>query len=224
MPSFMAKPSSKLPGCGGHMHQNLTDLQGNNVFYDEKDPDRMSGLFRHFLAGQMHCLPEILPMYCPNINSYKRLVEGYWAPTTPTWGIENRTVSFRVIAGGPKSTRVEVRVSGADMNAYLAIAASLASGMYGIEHRLPLIEKVGGNAYRQGDSSAVSTTTNVAKRRDHLPRNLWDASKRMEESKVARELFGETFVEHFVATRQWECRQFQNSVTNWEIERYLEII
>lgn len=126
------------------MHQSLADSEGNNVFYDEKDPQRMSQIFKHFLAGQMYCLPDLMAMYAPTINSFKRLVEGFWAPTTATWGVENRTVSFRVIPSG-KGTRVEVRytellvkiaeifrrISGADANPYLAVAASLASGLYG---------------------------------------------------------------------------------------------
>jgi glutamine synthetase len=108
LPSFMAKPNASLPGCGQHFHQNLASPDGTNLFYDASDPNKMSALFKHYLAGQLHCLPEILPMFAPTVNSYKRLVEGYWAPTTPTWGVENRTVSFRVIPSG-KSARVEVR-------------------------------------------------------------------------------------------------------------------
>mmetsp|Transcript_17332 Transcript_17332/g.24076 ORF Transcript_17332/g.24076 Transcript_17332/m.24076 type:complete len:506 (-) Transcript_17332:52-1569(-) len=219
IPTFMAKPNKSLPGCGGHTHQNLVDKNGNNIFYDSSAPHGMSETFKHFLAGQMHCLPEIMPMFAPTVNSYKRFVEGYWAPTTPTWGVENRTVSFRVIPGG-KATRIEVRVSGADMNPYLTIAASLASGLYGIKHKMALRPQVGGNAYGTAESKQEIATNP----RDHLPRNLFEAAKRMQESKLAVELFGSSFVEHFVATRLWEWRQFQTAVTNWETERYFEII
>ena len=85
----------------------------------------------------MHCLPDILPLFAPTVNSYKRLVEGAWAPTRVNWGLDNRTTALRVIAGSAKSTRLETRVNGSDSNPYLAMAAALASGLYGIEHKLP---------------------------------------------------------------------------------------
>jgi glutamine synthetase len=108
LPTFMAKVSQNLPGSGGHMHVNLANEEGKNLFYDEKDSDSMSDLFKHFLAGQLYLLPQMMPMLAPTVNSYKRLVAGYWAPTKPTWAVENRTSSYRVIPGG-KSTRLEVR-------------------------------------------------------------------------------------------------------------------
>ncbi len=211
--SFMAKWNAQLPGCSGHLHQSLWDAAGEqNQFYAEGDPFSMSETFRQYVAGQMHCLPELLPFYAPTVNSYKRLVEGLWAPTKVTWGCDNRTTAFRVIPGGQGGTRVEERVSGADINPYLAVAASLASGLYGIEHKLTLdSEPVRGNAYEATD--AVT-----------LPKNLLTATQGLAESTIARELFGDTFVEHFVQSRLWEWRQFQDAVTNWELERYFEII
>lgn len=213
MPSFMAKWHNKLPGCSGHIHLSVWDEDGGkNLFYSDKDPHKMSPLFKNYLAGQLRCLPEILPFFAPNVNSYKRLVEGFWAPTKVTWGLDNRTVAFRVIPGSSKSTRVEARISGSDVNPYLAMAAAVASGLYGIRKELPLKDKpVTGSAYMT--ESAV-----------RLPRNLYDATMKMSESKVARELFGDAFVDHFVQTRLWEWRQFQDSVTNWELQRYFEII
>jgi glutamine synthetase len=95
------------------------------LFYDEKDKMKMSGLMKQYVAGQLYCLPYILPLFAPTINSYKRLVEGAWAPTTLTWGIDNRTTALRVLNGGSKSCRLETRVIGSDVNPYLAIAASL---------------------------------------------------------------------------------------------------
>ncbi len=139
MPSFMAKWNVTLPGCSGHLHQSLQDPKtGKNLFFDERDKHKMSEVFKSYLAGQLHCLSEILPMWAPTVNSYKRLVDGYWAPTKPTWGIDNRTASFRVIPGSPKSTRLETRVPGADINAYLALAAAIASGLYGIQNKMKL--------------------------------------------------------------------------------------
>lgn len=211
MPSFMAKWNDKLPGSSGHIHQSLWH-NGKNAFYDERDPNRMSPTFRHFLAGQMLCVPEILPFFAPTINSYKRLVEGAWAPTKVNWGVDNRTTAFRVIPGSSKSTRLETRVPGADVNPYLAVAAALASGLYGIEKKLELpSDAVRGNGYR--DEAATK-----------LPGTLFEAATRLGESRIAREIFGESFVEHFVNTRLWEWRQYQTAVSSWELERYFEII
>ncbi|MCC7404541.1 MAG: glutamine synthetase [Bdellovibrionales bacterium] len=212
IPSFMAKWNPQLPGCSGHVHQSLWDVsEKKNLFYDPNDRLKMSKVFKHYLAGQMHCLPEILPMLAPTVNSYKRLVEGMWAPTRINWAVDNRTASFRAIPGSPKSTRLETRVAGSDVNPYLALAATIASGLYGIKHELPLQPEVHGNAYEDED----------AKR---LPNNLYRATDKMARSEIARELFGDEFVEHFSATRHWEWRQFQIAVTDWEMRRYFEII
>jgi len=209
--SFMAKWNSALPGCSGHMHQSLWSADGDNAFFDASHPQRMSDTFRHYVAGQMRLLPEILPLLAPTINSYKRLVEGMWAPTRVTWGVDNRTVALRVIAGTQKSTRLETRVGGADLNPYLAIAAALGAGLYGIEHRLPLeAAPIVGNGYEA-----------EARR---LPRDLPRATDALHASRAAREIFGNDFVEHFAASRHWEARAFQQAVTDWELRRYFEII
>ena len=211
MPTFMARWSRDLPGCGCHLHQSLWS-EGRNVFHDEKDPHRMSGAFKSYLAGLLRALPELLPFFAPTVNSYKRLVEGFWAPTRVTWGVDNRTVAFRVIPGSPKSTRLEVRVGGADLNPYLATAASVAAGVWGIEQGLKLEEPpVSGSAY-------------MADKAVRLPRTLQEATERLAGSGLARELLGEEFVDHFVRTREWEWRQAQQAVTDWELKRYFEII
>ena len=213
MPTFMARWSDKLPGCGGHLHQSLWGTESKkNGFYDENDPHGMSTMFKHYLAGQMALLPDILPFYAPNVNSYKRLVEGFWAPTKATWGVDNRTTAFRVIKGNSKSTRLETRAPGSDINPYLAVAAALASGLYGIEHKLSLdAAPVVGNAYTATDAKP-------------LARNLAEATEKMAKSEAALECFGKEFIEHFANTRAWEWRQFQQSVTTYERERYFEII
>jgi glutamine synthetase len=212
MPSFMAKWNDKLPGCSGHTHQSLWNAAGNNVFHDDAALQRMSKTFEHYLAGQMRLLPEILPFFAPTVNSYKRLVEGAWAPTRVNWGIDNRTTAFRVIPGSAKSTRLETRVVGSDVNPYLAAAACIAAGLHGIERKLELPSgAVQGSGYR--DDAAP-----------RLPTNLGEATERLANSKTARELFGDAFVDHFVTTRRWEWRQYQAAVTNWETERYFEII
>lgn len=209
MPSFMAKWRADLPGCSGHIHQSLWKGE-KNVFFDEKKKG-LSADLQHFVAGQLHCLPEILPLFAPTINSYKRLVEGAWAPTRANWGIDNRTTALRAIPGTKRSTRLETRVNGSDSNPYLALAAALASGLYGMENRLKVPDAVRGSGY--DDSRGAP-----------LPKNLEEATVRFEKSKLARELFGEEFVEHFASTRHWEWRQFGRAVTNWEMARYFEII
>lgn len=210
--SFVARWNSDLPGCSGHIHQSLRNSSGMNLFHDANDPLKMSKIFKSYLAGQMKCLPEILPLFAPTVNSYKRLVEGYWAPTHVTWGKDNRTVCMRVIPGGEKSTRLELRVGGADINPYLAVAAGVAAGLYGVENNLELEEPmVVGSGYQ-------------AQNAQRLPSNLAEATAKFQDSQIARELFGEKFVEHFAKTRQWEWRQFQKAVTDWELKRYFEII
>ncbi|MDB5156145.1 MAG: puuA [Mucilaginibacter sp.] len=211
--SFMAKWNENLPGCGGHIHQSLWDKeQTNNLFYDGDDVHKMSELHKQYLAGQLYCLPHILPMYAPTINSYKRLIEGAWAPTTITWAVENRTVAFRVINLSKGSTRLETRIPGADTNPYLAMAAALASGLYGIKNKLSLdIPQTIGNGYQNSANGKIQP-------------NLYDATIDMKNSAIAKEILGADFVEHFTQTRLWECKQFAKSVTDWELKRYFEII
>ncbi len=210
--SFMARWNNKLPGCSGHIHQSLLNGEKVNMFYDAADPLKMSKMFKSYLAGQMKVLPEILPMFAPTVNSYKRLVEGYWAPTRVTWGKDNRTVCMRVIPGSEKSTRLELRVGGADINPYLAVAAALAGGLYGIENGLTL------------DEVATEGSGYDNKEAVRLPRTLDEATEKFYESRIARELFGDKFVEHFANTRRWEWRESQKAVTDWELKRYFEII
>jgi glutamine synthetase len=211
--TFMAKFTESLPGCSGHVHQSLWDATGNsNLFYNAKSKTGISPLMESYMAGQLYCMPHILPLYAPTVNSYKRLVEGAWAPTTLTWGIDNRTTALRALPGSSTATRLETRVVGSDCNPYLAMAACLASGLYGIKNKLKLkTAATTGNGY-------TNTKNGV------LPKNLWEATQAMKTSAIATELFGEAFVTHFVATREWEWRQFMKVVTNWELKRYMEII
>lgn len=232
LPTFMAKVSETLPGCSGHVHQSLWSADGGkageesgaadsggtgghggrNLFYDAGSPTGMSPLMESYMAGQLHCLPYILPMVAPTVNSYKRLVEGAWAPTTLTWAIDNRTTALRALPGGASSTRLETRVVGSDSNPYLAMAACLAAGLYGVRHGLKLtIPATKGSGYADKSHGV-------------LPRNLWEATQAMKESSLARELFGDAFTDHFVRTREWEWRQFGRVVTDWELKRYFEII
>lgn len=213
MASFMAKWNKDLPGCSGHLHQSLWDLdQTKNQFYDPNRPHGLSRLMEHYIAGQLHCLPYILPMYAPTVNSYKRLIAGSWAAVSASWGIENRTTALRVIQGGAGATRLETRVPGSDANPYLSMAASLAAGLYGIAHQLELpTAATQGNEYENQNNQA-------------LPRNLYQAVQAMKTSDLPEKLFGAAFVDHFVRTREWEWEQFLGSITDWEMQRYFEII
>ncbi|QUM76268.1 glutamine synthetase [Moritella sp. 24] len=213
MATFMAKWSADLPGQSGHIHISLKDKEGNAVFHDPNNKHNMSDTQRHFLAGQQKYMPEFLSMIAPTVNSYSRMVPGLWAPLDATWGVENRTTALRVIPGSAKSQRIEYRLGSADANPYLALAAALASGLMGIEQKLEPHAQVKGNAYEQDHSEALS-----------LPRTLFDAARKLKRSEVAKELFGQEFVQHYAATREWEECEFRKHVTDWELERYFEII
>lgn len=212
LPTFMAKVSPDLPGCSGHIHLSLWDAEGKtNLLYG---PDGLpSEIGRHFIGGQLALMPELLPMVCPTINSYKRMVPGTWAPTTASWGVENRTTSLRWIPGSPKSTRVEYRLASSDSNAYLAMAAALASGLWGIEHKI--------EPPAACEQSAYHATAGTYR---PLPHSLEAATARLKVSEAAKELFSADFVRHFVETREWEVRQFHKAVTTWETERYFETV
>jgi glutamine synthetase len=211
MPSFMAKWHKDYPGCSGHVHQSLSDGK-RNLFFDEKGRHKMSKLFESFLAGQIAAAMEFAPMFWPTINSYKRLVDGFWAPVKPTWGVDNRTASFRAIPGSPKSTRLETRCPGADINPYLAVAALLAAGLHGVEKNLKL-------------TTPPITGTNVGSENiPRAPRSLKDTTEIFRKSDLARDWFGDDFVDHFAATREWEYRWWQDQVSDVERMRYFEII
>ncbi len=212
MPSFMAKWSAQYPGCSGHLHQSLSD-GSKNLFHDPRGRHGgISRLFESYLQGQVSSLLELAPMFWPTVNSYKRLVDGFWAPVKPTWGVDNRTASFRVIRGSPKATRLETRCPGADMNPYLAVAAVIAAGLEGVEKRMKLTAR------------PITGTNKGAENIARAPRTLIETTRIFRNSKVARDWFGDDFVEHFAATREWEWRQWLDAVTDWELKRYFEII
>lgn len=213
MATFMAKWSRDWPGQSGHTHVSLKSLDGKAVFYDESKPHQISDTMRYFIGGLQRHMPAMLSLVAPTVNSYTRLIPGFWAPTDATWGVENRTCALRVIPGSAKSQRVEYRVAAADTNPYLVVAAALASGLDGIERKLEPEPMVEGNAYDRKFPEALA-----------LPRTLWDAAQRLKGCDVARSWFGDAFVEHFAATREWEVREFRKHITDWELARYFEII
>ena len=214
--TFMAKWTLDYPGQSGHVHHSLFDLKtGQSVFYDGSKPDNMSEKMCQFLAGLQKYLRPFLVMSAPVINSYTRLVRGAWAPTSSTWGVDNRTAALRAIPGNEKSQRIEFRVGAADGNPYLVLAAVLGAGLKGIEQKLPLSDPVVGNAYDVQDDLPDEL---------QFPSNLKDATQIFSESKEARELFGEEFVNHYVSTREWEVREHEKQITDWQLDRYFEII
>jgi glutamine synthetase len=228
VPTFMAKWTTKLPGQGGHLHHSVWDLKnGKPLFYDERKKNNMSEMMSQFLAGQLKLLKPFFVMYCPTVNSYKRLVKGSWAPTSVSWGIDNRTTAIRVVPGGPASQRLEHRVPAADANPYLVAAAAIASGLYGIEHKLTLDDPVPVNVYDIEDDFPPER---------RMSKSLRDAAVLFAESTEAKEYFGEEFVEHFATSRNWEVSEYEASheaekketdreeISTWELSRYFELI
>ncbi|KAM5475113.1 putative glutamine synthetase [Microsporum audouinii] len=226
-PVFMAKPRQGLPGNSGHMHISLVDESGANLFVrDSPDPSApypdvayISDIGRQFLAGILVGLPDIMPILAPTINSYKRLVENFWAPVTVSWGLEHRAASIRVISPptcSGKGTRFEIRVPGADVNSHYVLAAIVALGWRGVEKKLdipipplPKGENVGSNADKG----------------ERLAKSLKEAVSRFTaKESVAREAFGDDFVDHFGGTREHEIRLWEEAVTDWEVKRYIETV
>lgn len=213
MATFMAKWSADYPGQSGHLHMSLRHSDGRPVFFDADKPHTMSDSMRWFIGGQQKLLPELLSMVAITCNSYTRLIPGYWAPTAASWGVDNRTCAIRAIPGSPSSQRVEYRIAAADMNPYLALAAALGSGLWGIENRIEPGQPQVGNAYEAKFSKALQ-----------LPTSLSAAAERLRKSSAARELFGSAFVDHFAYTREWEELQQRKAITDWQLSRYFEII
>ena len=142
-------------------------------------------------------------------------MKGAWAPTASTWGVENRTVALRVITGSAKAQRVEFRIGSADANPYLVAAATVGAGMLGIKEKLELGDPVVGNAYEIQDGLPAEL---------QLPGSLKESAQDLSESEAARDVFGDAFVDHFVASRQWEVREYERHVNDWQLKRYFEII
>lgn len=213
MATFMAKWNQELSGQSGHTHMSLWSLDEKPVFFDPADQHKMSPTMRHFLGGQLAYLRDFAAMIAPNVNSYARLTPGYWAPTSATWGVDNRTVGIRVIPGSEKSHRLEYRIPGSDVNPYLSMAAAIGSGLLGIEKGIEPGEPAVGNAY----------DLDVPMDRQ-LPTNLESAGILFGASDAAKDLFGEAFVEHFAASRVFEAHQYGRAVTDWELRRYFEVL
>lgn len=212
--TFMAKWNPALPGSSGHIHQSLWDSTGEtNLFADAKSDTGLSELGQHYLAGLAATAPELTALYSPLINTYRRYVPGVWAPLTSSWGVENRTCALRVINGpGASAARVELRQTAADINPYVAMAAALGAGLYGISQGIELPTETKGDATAEG---AVGLP---------LPITLDRATDLLRKSEAAKQILGEDFVDHYVRTRDWEVRQHRKSVSEWELQRYFELV
>ena len=206
--TFMAKPHATEAGSSSHIHLSLWDTAtDSNVF--ESGGER-SDLFRSFLAGWLRYVPDFMVCYAPTINSYKRYVDGSWAPTRIAWSGDNRTAGFRVVGSGP-SLRIENRIPGADCNPYLAYAASIASGLAGIEQQLEPPDEFRGDIYQAADLPRV-------------PYTLEQAIASFADSEVARSAFGDDVVDHYTQFHRVEVAAFNAAVTDWERVRYFERI
>lgn len=226
-PCFMAKPRQGLPGNSGHMHVSIVDKDGKNLFFREKkdteaewsDIENLSDMGRHFLAGLLEGLPDVMPLVAPTVNSYKRLVENFWAPVTVSWGLEHRAASIRLIApptSKPGATRFEVRVPGADANPFYVLSAILALGWRGVEKKLEIKQPPLGKGQDVGGKADPGV---------RLAKSLKEATERfMRPESVAREVFGDEFVEHYGGTREHEIRAWDEAVTDWEVRRYIETV
>ncbi len=198
--TFMAKPHHDWVGSSCHIHSSLW-RDGKNAFADESEE------FKHYLAGEIACLADLAIFVAPTVNSYKRFAAGSWAPTTLAWGYDNRTCGFRVVGHG-SACRPETRIPGADANPYLAFAALLAAGLYGIEEKLELAPPLEGNAY-------VSEA-------ERFPHALRDGIARLESSTLARRLLGDEVVDHYLNYARTEQELFDKTVTGYERERMFE--
>jgi glutamine synthetase len=209
--TFMAKFASDRAGSSCHIHFSLW-RDGSNAFAGQQQLGRaqVSDAFLWFLGGWIAHVPDVMVFYAPTINSYKRYVDASWAPTRLAWSYDNRTAGFRVVGNGP-SLRIECRIPGADCNPYLALAASLASGLDGIAKRLEPPECFVGDVY-------------AAKNLPRVPYTLKDAVNLFSKSEFTKRAFGDEVVEHYSHFFRTEAAAFDKAVTDWEQRRYFERI
>ena len=208
--TFMARPTADDVGSSCHMHISLRNSDGDCVFFNKGASRCTSPLMLNSIGGLLHHIPELMIWYAPTVNSYKRTASGLFAGQGKTWGYDNRTVSCRIVGNSPESIRIEFRVPGADVNPYLAIAGVLASIKDGIEKKKTPGEPIAGNAYEH-DVKA-------------LPDHLLVAANNFASSSFTKAAFGDDVVRHYSAVSQFEWSQFMVAVTEWEKERYFELI
>ncbi len=208
--SFMAKWNYDFAGNSSHIHQSLWSLDGKKSLFHDPDAEfGMSELMRNYLAGLLHHAAEITYFLAPNINSYKRFMEGTFAPTKAIWSMDNRTAGYRICGEASSAIRVECRVGGSDLNPYLAMAALLAAGIDGIENKRELEPQFVGDAYG-GDGAR------------EIPSTLRDATTELDNSKMLRSALGDDVIDHYVHAAKWEQFEYDRRVTDWEVGRGFE--
>ena len=209
--TFMAKPSAEQAGSSCHIHLSLW-RDGANAFAGDQDWEGIACTdeFKWFLGGVLAHIPDVMVLYAPTVNSYKRYVDGSWAPTRIAWSYDNRTAGVRVVGHGP-SLRLELRIPGADCNPYLALAGMLASGLDGIEQRIEPTPCFRGDVYAAADLPRV-------------PATLQEATERFAASDFAARALGPEVVEHYTHFLRTEWDAFNAAVTDWERQRYFERI
>jgi len=216
--SFMPKPLFGLNGSGMHTHLSLFTLDGKNAFHDPKDKNKLSPVAKHFLAGLLKYIKEITAILNPTVNSYKRLVPGYEAPTYIAWASRNRSALIRIPTGRGDGTRCELRSPDLSGNPYLQFAVLLAAGLSGINEKLEPPAPVEKNIYAL--SEAEREKYNI----HHLPESLGHALAFMEESELVKETLGDHIFENFLHVKQREWEEYRTQVTKWEIDKYLPVL
>lgn len=196
----MAKPLAHTPGSSMHIHQSVVDGEGRNIFTDAHG--EATPAFRHFIGGQQACLADFTLLFAPNVNSFQRLCHPYASPNNACWSHDNRAAGLRIPASAPVARRVENRLAGADANPYLAIAASLAAGLHGIEQALEPTASI------QGEFEVPDELL--------LPCTMYDAMQRLKRSELAREVFGNEFIDGYCATKSMELTSFFDEISPWE--------
>ena len=207
--TFMAKWNTRYAGNSCHIHQSLSDMNGEPLFYDASAENGMSQTMRHYMAGLLQHADDITYFLAPYINSYKRFAAGTFAPTKAVWSMDNRTAGYRVCGADTKAVRVECRVGGADLNPYLAMAAMLAAGLDGIERQLELEPAFVGDAY-YGEGA-----------RD-IPKTLREATVALDASAMLRTAFGDDVIDHYLHAARWEQAEADRVVTDWDLKRGFE--
>jgi glutamine synthetase len=207
--SFMAKWSYGHAGNSSHIHQSLWSTDGKPLFFDPDAEHGMSDVMRHYLAGLLHHASEITYFLAPYINSYKRFMEGTFAPTKAIWSMDNRTAGYRICGANTKAVRIECRVGGADLNPYLAMAALLAAGIDGIENKRELEAEFVGDAYNSKDVREI-------------PNTLRGALAELDQSSMLREAMGNDVIDHYLHAGRWEQYEQDRRVTDWEVQRGFE--
>lgn len=210
--SFMARWHPEQQGCGAHFNVSLVDAEdGRPVFYDPDAADGVSDQMRWFVGGLHAHLPELFLLLAPNLNSYKRFAPGVFTPLNNTWGVDNKTVAYRVLASSPDSARVEMRLAGADVSPHLGLLAVLLAGRTGLTERREPPAPVAGNGWALEDAPGPV-----------FPATFGDAIEAFESSALARDNLGHAFVDAFAGDRRWQQERFDRAVTDWELAMFAE--